>query len=423
MHPPGGAIVLISNDKAGDLDVQNGKLYRLPRYPALSGSIESMPASVFERLKNRAQQYPGRIIPFHVGDTHLDPPEEARLGSQGFGCGADPDLYKYSPVHGCEEFLEAILAKLHTANGMHWVTPDDVQMTMGATHALSCGVRTALDPGEHILLLAPHWPLMRGISHGCGLRPVEVPFSHLLMREPNTDVEALLESFLTPKTSAIYFANPNNPDGKVFTRAELEAIARVAQRHGLWVISDEVYENFVYDGEYQSIAALPGMAEQTLTVFSFSKSYGLAGLRVGYLVGPSRVIQGARKMTNHTIYNVPRAMQNAAKCALLHGAPWVDNALGVYRKHRDLAHELLVAPCLLPQGATYLFLDLTEYCRRGEDSSLEVLERLVDAGMLLTPGGAFGQQYKKWARMCFTSVDIEELREAIERLNHVLEKS
>jgi N-succinyldiaminopimelate aminotransferase len=384
-----------------------------------------MPASVFERLKIRAQQYPGRIIPFHVGDTHLDPPEQARLGSLGFGSGAgvDPDLYKYSPVHGCEEFLEAILAKLRTQNGMTWVTPDNVQMTMGATHALSCCVRTALDPGEHILLLAPHWPLMRGISHSCGLRPVEVPFSHVLMREPGTDVEALLESFLTPKTSAIYFANPNNPDGKVFTRAELEAIARVAQRHGLWVISDEVYENFVYEGKYQSIAALPGMAERTLTVFSFSKSYGLAGLRVGYLVGPSRVIQGARKMTNHTVYNVPRAMQNAAKSALRHGEPWLKNALEVYREHRDLAYDLVVAPCARPEGSTYLFLDLTEYCRRGEDTSMGVLERLVDAGMLLTPGGAFGQQYRKWARMCFTSVDKEELREAILRLNKVLEDS
>ncbi len=314
------------------------------------------------------------------------------------------------------------MAKLHRSNGMSWVTPKHVQITMGATHGLSCAVRSALDPQEHILLLAPHWPLMRGIAHSCGLEPIEVPFSDILMSDPETDVEALLESALTPKTSAIYFANPNNPDGKVFTKAELQAIANVAQRHGLWVISDEVYENFLYEGEHISIATLPGMAEQTITVFSFSKSYGLAGLRVGYLVGPVDVITGARKMTNHTVYNVPRAMQNAAKCALLHGAPWVENAREVYREHRDLAHEMVVAPCTLPQGATYLFLDLHEYCQPGEESSVGVLEHLVDAGMLLTPGGAFGEKYKKWARMCFTSVSLEELREALDRLNHVLGK-
>ena len=379
-----------------------------------------MPSSVFEGLKLRAQNYRGRIVPFHVGDTHLDPPEPARLGALGFGLGAAPDLYKYSPPHGHQEFVSALIAKLHKQNRLRGIRPENIQITMGATHALSCAVRTAMDPGEHILLLAPHWPLMRGIAHSCGLRSVEVPFSHLLMRDPDADVEALIESYVTPMTTAIYFANPNNPDGKVFTRAELAGIARVAQRHGLWVISDEVYENFVYDGKFTSIASLPGMQEQTLTVFSFSKSYGLAGLRVGYLVGPERAIQGARKMTNHTVYNVPRAMQASAMAALVDGGPWQENAVAVYREHRDLAHSLVQAPCVRPDGATYLFLDLSEYCREGESDCVRVLERLVDAGMLLTPGGAFGSQYQKWARMCFTSVAADELKEAIGRLNAVL---
>jgi N-succinyldiaminopimelate aminotransferase len=243
------------------------------------------------------------------------------------------------------------------------------------------------------------------------------------MRDPGADVEALLESFLTERTSAIYFSNPNNPDGKVFTRPELEAIARVARRHGLWVISDEVYENFVFDGEHVSMASIEGMAEHTMTVFSFSKSYGIPGLRVGYLLGPRPAIVAARKMTNHTVYNIPRAMQMAAMRALVHGDSWVEDARRIYARHRDIAHELVVAPCARPHGSTYLFLDLSEYCPRGAEDSLCVLERLVDAGMLLTPGGAFGHHYKKWARMCFTSVDEKVLVEAIGRLNHVLESS
>lgn len=381
-----------------------------------------MPASVFEGLKQRAQKLGRRIVPFHVGDTHLDPPEAARLGALGFGLGADPDLYAYSPPHGDQEFVSGILAKLASKNHLSGIGPENVQITMGATHALSCAVRTAMDPGEHILLLAPHWPLMRGIAHSCGLRSVEVPFSHVLMRDPDADVVELLESYVTPMTTAIYFANPNNPDGKVFTRSELAGIARVAKRHGLWVISDEVYENFVYDGSFTSIASLPGMLEQTLTVFSFSKSYGLAGLRVGYLVGPRRAIQGARKMTNHTVYNVPRAMQTAAMAALTTGDPWVAHARDTYREHRDIAYSLVQAPCEKPEGATYLFLDLSAYCPEDAPDCVCVLERLVDAGMLLTPGGAFGSQYQKWARMCFTSVEIPELKDAIGRLNRVLER-
>ncbi|MCP4447266.1 MAG: pyridoxal phosphate-dependent aminotransferase [Myxococcales bacterium] len=380
-----------------------------------------MPSSVFEGLKIRAQNYDGRIVPFHVGDTHLDPPKQSRLGALGFNLESAPDLYKYSPPHGHQEFVGAILQKLETKNRMRGMRAANVQITMGATHALSCAVRTAMDPGEHILLLAPYWPLMRGIAHSCGLRSIEVPFSHVLMRDPGADVEALLESYLTPMTTAIYFANPNNPDGKVFTRAELAGIARVAQRHGLWVISDEVYENFVFDGKFTSIASLPGMEEQTLTVFSFSKSYGLAGIRVGYLAGPARALQGTRKMVSHTVYNVPRAMQAAALAALVTGDSWVDCAKDTYRKHRDIAHTLVQAPCVSPGGATYLFLDLSEYCRDDETNCVRILERLVDAGMLLTPGGAFGSQYQKWARMCFTSVDATSLRDAVGRLNRVLE--
>lgn len=381
-----------------------------------------MPSSVFEGLKRRAQQYPGRIVPFHIGDTHLAPPEACRLGALGFSCDAEPDLYKYSPARGEEEFIGAVLAKVREVNGMTWADESNIQITAGATHALSCAVRAVLSPGDHILLLAPFWPLMRGISVSGGVRPVEVPFSQASQGEDASAIAARLESFITPQTAAIYFSTPNNPDGKLARTVELEAIAQVARRHDLWVLADEVYENFVFDGAHRSIATLPGMAERTLTVFSFSKSYALAGLRVGYAVGPSDAIIAVRKMSNHTVYNVPRAMQEAAHRAMLHGAPWVDRARQVYREHRDLAYELVRAPCALPQGSTYLFLDLSEYCR-GEDTCLGVLERLVDAGMLLTPGGAFGHLFHKWARLCYTSVPRAELEEALGRLNDVLARS
>ena len=127
-------------------------------------------------------------------------------------------------------------------------------------------------------------------------------------------------------------------------------------------------------------------------------------------------------MTNHTVYNVPRPMQAAAMAAILSGDAWIESARRLYQAHRDLAYELVTAPCARPDGATYLFLDLSSYCRRGEDSALGVLERLVDAGMLLTPGGSFGRSYKKWARLCFSSVPADELREALGRLNEVLER-
>ena len=380
-----------------------------------------MPESLFASLYRRLEQFDGPTIPFHIGDTYLAPPKAARLGNQNYPRAEAPELYRYAPPPGKTEFIDAVLEKVIEKNRMGQATALNIQITGGATHALSCAVRSILSPGDQILLLAPYWPLIRGISVSVGLRPVEVPFSHVLLRQSQADIEALLESFITPEATAIYMCTPNNPDGKVYTLAELEVIAKVARRHNLWVISDEVYENFVYDGaEHFSIAALPGMAERTLTVFSFSKSYGLAGLRVGYLVGPTEATVAVRKMSNHTIYSVPRALQQCALGALTKGSEFLADARAKYIGARDLAFDKVAAPCLLPQGSTYLFLDLSEHCRRGEDSCIGVLEKLAEAGILLAPGGGFGHLYQKWARLCYTSTSLEELEEGIERMNSVL---
>jgi N-succinyldiaminopimelate aminotransferase len=382
-----------------------------------------MPESIFAALKRRLDRYEGTdVIQFQIGDTHLDPPEAARLGNLGFSSGPEPDLYRYSPAPGKAQFIDSIAEKLRRHNKMSWADVEHVQITAGATHALSCAVRAVLNHGDQILLLAPHWPLMRGIARSAGVRPIEVPFSHVLLREDNPNAEGLLESFITPETSGIYMSTPNNPDGKVYTTGELQVIANVARRHNLWVISDEVYERFTFDGrEHVSIANLPGMAERTITVFSFSKTYGLAGLRVGYTVGPAESIVAIRKMSNATIYAVPRAMQRAANAALETGDDFVRAARDKYQSARDFAFENIKAPCARPQGSTYLFIDLSQWCKRGEDSCLGVLESAADAGLLLAPGAAFGHLYQKWARLCYTSVDREQLEDGIARLNRVLD--
>lgn len=393
----------------------------MPRFPSLSAPIQVLPASILEGLKRRAAAFAGATIPLHIGDTHLAPPEKSRLGALGFSTGGDPDLYRYSPPPGKQRLLEALVAKLHRQNGLTFVGPDHVQVTVGATHALACAVRALLDPGDHILLPSPHWPHIRGVAIAAGIRPIEAPFTHVLLRRPEADPEELLESFVTPQTAAIYVATPNNPDGKVLTAAELAAVARVAQRHRLWVLSDEVYEEALHDGRiHTSVASLPGMAERTVTVFSFSKSYAQAGLRVGYAVGPTAALGALRKMSHHTVYCVPRAMQRAALLALETGADFLAEARALYQAARDAAHERLAELCLRPQGSTYLFLDLGRFRRPGEPDALGILERIADAGVLLAPGAAFGHDYGDWARLCFTSVDRPSVDEALDRIARVL---
>ncbi len=379
-----------------------------------------MPESLFAALKRRVSRFEGDVMPFHIGDTYLDPPSEARLGNLGFSSGSDPDIYRYNPAPGKADFIDVVHEKVNRLNGMTWANPSNIQITAGATHALFCAVRAVMNHGDQILLLAPHWPLMRGISVSAGVRPVEVPFSHVLLRQENCDTKSLLENFITPDTAAIYMSNPNNPDGKVYSKEELAVIAEVAQKHNLWVISDEVYERFTFDErEHESIANIPGMRERTMTVFSSSKSFALPGLRVGYVVGPSDAIVAIRKMSNHSVYAVPRAMQRAAMAAMQNGNDFVVTARANYQKARDEAFEQVVAPCARPEGCTYLFLDLSAWCE-SEDSCYGVLENLAEAGILLAPGVAFGHLYQKWARLCYTSMPLTKMKDGVARLNQVL---
>lgn len=392
----------------------------MARFPSFSVAADALPASIFARLYDRLATYKGEVFPFQIGDTHLAPPDPGRLGALAFGNDADPALYAYSPPTGCADLVGAVIEKVRRQNAFTEASAENIQITCGATHGLSCSIRALLDPGDEMLLLAPYWPLIRGIALSSTIRPVEVPFSHRILREPGVDIEALLERQITGRTAALYICSPNNPDGLVLDRPSLEAVARVAIRHHLWVLSDEVYEDFVYDDKrHLSIGSLPGMAERTVTVFSFSKSFAQAGLRLGYAVGPKHAIGAIRKMVNHTVYSVPKALQRAATGALSQSEVFLSEARAKYRAARDLAHEQVMVPSIRPDGATYLFLDIGSFVGQDLACCLDVLEELAAAGVLLAPGSAFGTPYGRFARMCFTAVDGDRLGEGIARMNEV----
>jgi N-succinyldiaminopimelate aminotransferase len=386
-------------------------------FPRLSLAAEALPLSIFARLYERLARFSGDVIPLQVGDTYLLPVEAARLHAQAWDELSARELYAYAPPAGWPPLINEILAKLAGRNRIE-VGPGGVQITCGATHALACSVGAVLDPGDELILLTPHWPLIKGIAQSRSVVPIEVPFTLPLIEDPARDPVALIEAAVTPRTAGIYVSSPNNPDGVVLDERMLAAVVEVARRHDLWIFSDEVYEEYTYDAPHRSIATLPGAAARTITVFSFSKSYAQAGLRVGYAVGPEPVIAALRKMANHTIYNVPQAMQRAAHAALVGGTAFLDTTRARYRAARDLAHERITAPSRVPQGSTYLFLDLRQYSA-GCDC-IGVLERIAEAGVLLAPGSAFGAQYEGWARLCFTAVDPDRLVVGIDRVNHVL---
>ena len=386
-------------------------------FPRLSVAAEAMPLSIFARLVEKLKSFQGDVIPLQIGDTYLLPPEAGRLAATPLG--DDRDLYAYGPAPGWQPLLDALVAKVRTRNRIP-VEDGGIQVTAGATHALACAVGALLDPGDEMILLTPHWPLIRGIAQSRSVVSLEVPFSQMLLADPSLDPYALLARAVSARTRAIYLCTPNNPDGMILDRRVLDAIARVAEQAGLWVLSDEVYEDYTYDGEHLSIGSLPGMADRTVTVFSFSKSYGQAGLRVGYVAGPRRVIEAVRKMSNHSVYNVPHAVQRAALASLRQGDGFLADARRRYRQARDRAIAALSIPVRVPQGATYLFLDLAGQRGACAEGCLPVLERIASAGVLLAPGAPFGAAYADWARLCFTAVSEDRLLEGIARINRVL---
>ena len=391
----------------------------------LSTAAKAMRAGVFAELEQAIaarRAAGGDIVGLHIGDTHLAPPPLARLERAIEGA-SDASLYAYGATAGMPELRDAIAAHLRQRER---AMPDaegasHVLVGVGATHALSCVARVILEPGDEVLLASPYWPLAHGIIAQTGARPVEVALSSVLYREPERDAAELLAAAATPRTRALYVISPNNPDGKVLARRHLEQIARFAAERDLWVLSDEVYVDYTYGRRAESLARLPEMAERTLTAFSFSKSHALAGARVGYVVGPAPVIAAARKVSVHSAFNVPVAMQRVAMAALASGDAWVEAACGTYQRARDEAAGALAgAPVefALPEGGVYLFLDFAELL--GGRPLKVLLERAIAHGVLLAPGESCGAAHAASARLCFTSEPLPRVLEGIARLREAM---
>jgi aspartate/methionine/tyrosine aminotransferase len=362
----------------------------------------------------------GEVLPLHLGDTYLAPPAPAHLGAFVEKEGPDPSLYRYGPTAGLPALKEAILAWIAARAAVPAGAEIDVLLGAGGTHALYCTARAVLDPGDDVLLCAPYWPLAPGVFHQAGARSIEVPFTSRLYEDPSLDAGAILREARTPRTSALYLITPNNPDGKVLSRAHLESILAVAQEEDLTVFADEVYADVTFDAPHVPFASLPGAASRTVTLHSFSKSRALAGARVGFAIAPPALVAAALRMGVHTVFNVPLAMQRAALAALADEA-WTARAREVYRSARDAAARALDgAPVrfAMAEGGTYLFLDFTEVLE-GRPIT-ELLSRAIERGVMLAPGAAFGESYASWARLCFTSVPEARVVEGVARLREAI---
>lgn len=386
----------------------------MPRFPHHAKSAEGLSDRVFGQLVQRRKGRTDRVFPLHVGDTYREPLATARAEAQ---LTIDrPRLHNYSPVQGEPELLDAIVSKVERRSQIK-LDSANVQVMSGATAGLGVIATALLAPGDEMLLPAPFWPLIRGVARFRGAVPVEVPF-YTRLQEPGFDPIAALEAALTERTVALYINSPHNPTGVTLSLDVMERIVDFANRHSLWLLTDEVYEDLYFtDAAPRSLWTLPAARERAIVTHSVSKAYGLAGSRVGFTHGPAAIMEVIRGVQTFYTYCAARPLQLGAAIALRDGEPWLAEARAEYGLAARASAAALGVEA--PSGGTFLFFDLRPHLRKGE-TPMGLLERCVDAGVMLTPGSASGEAYGDWARICFTSVAPSELTEALERLRTVL---
>lgn len=380
----------------------------MPRHPSYAPSVTGMPGSIYSALASRLARKGGEVYPLHVGDTWMEPPEGCRM--EDFRVAEHPGMHRYTPIEGLPALVDTIVGYVGARTGVP-LERSNVLVTTGATGGLGTMIGALLAPGEEVLLLAPYWPLIAGIVRSFHGVPVPVPF--LDLKSPEELVAAVRER-ITERTTALYFNTPHNPTGRVLPRAWVEALAELARREGLWLISDEVYEDYVYAGEHTY--ALPLAPERTLSAWSFSKAYGMAGNRCGFVVGPAEAVAQMRKVSTHSFYSAPTASQLAGLRALQGAGPrWAAQAAALYADTgRKVAERLGVPP---PEGSTFLFIDVKPHLE--EQGLPGFLERCVESNLLVAPGPSFGP-FPHHVRLCFTCSPPEVVLRGAEVLARLL---
>jgi aspartate aminotransferase len=368
--------------------------------------------------------------PFRLdqGDVSFDAPESVKAALVR---GVVENRSHYVQTTGIPPLVAHLTEKLRRQNRIPIESADEVMVTSGGIHGVYAACQGLLEPGDEVLVPDPEWPPSAG-NIACA-HAVPVPYPLYESRAWRPDVEEL-RRLVTPKTRAIYVNSPHNPTGGVLSRADLEAIAALATERNLWVFSDEAYEDVLYDGHEQvSIASLPGMYARTIPIYTFSKTYAMTGLRLGYLAVHDRAIRDrVRKILFYTVSNTSSLIQYGGVGAL----EGPQEVVAEYRKELAARRALFYAGITKaahgvltgtpPAGAFYAFLKIDPAWRSplpNAPASLSwaMTEFLIKRGRIgCVPGVDFGAHGEGYVRFCFAR-DRQELTGALESMQAIIE--
>jgi len=378
-------------------------------------NLKKIKPSGIRKLFDLAQRKKG-LVSFGIGEPDFVTPAHIREAAKR---ALDEGYTHYTPNLGFPEFREALANKLKQKNKIS-VTPDEVVVTSGGTEALFFAFYILINPGDEIVIPDPGFVTYESQVYFAGGTPVHFP----LWGENNfhPDLEEL-KNYITPKTKAILLNSPSNPTGATFDKDELLAIAQLAQEKDIFVISDELYEDIVYDGrEHISIASLPGMKERTISIFGFSKSYAMTGWRLAYLTAPLNLVKEIAKLLQNTAVCANSIAQRAGLSAIQGSQDCVKEMFAAYNERRNVLteglNEIQGLSCYAPEGTFYAFVNIKETGMTCEELSMYLLE---ECKVVTVPGTAFGKQGEGYIRLSFaTSLDM--VKEGVARIKKGIEK-
>jgi aspartate/methionine/tyrosine aminotransferase len=371
--------------------------------------------SAFEVLaRARALERQGRdIVHLEIGEPDFDTPEHIRESAkQALDAGAT----HYGPSAGLPELRAAIARHIAETRSIP-VSPDEVVVTPGAKPIMFFAILALVNRGDEVIYPNPGFPIYESVIHFVGGVPVAIP----LVEDTGFGFDlAMLERRVSRKTKLIIINSPQNPTGGVLERSEVERIADIARTFRVPVLSDEVYRRFLYDGEFCSIASLPGMQEQTIILDGFSKSYAMTGWRLGYGVMPAALAEHFTRLMVNSVSCTASFVQLAGITALEGDQAPVARMVDEFRRRRDLVvaglNRLPGVSCRSPRGAFYVFPNITRLGRKAG----EVADRLMqDAGVAVLPGTAFGEHGEGYLRLSYANSEAN-LRKALDRMGPVL---
>jgi aspartate/methionine/tyrosine aminotransferase len=370
--------------------------------------------------KAKALQAQGEnVIGFGAGEPDFPTPDHIVAAAEA-AC-RDPKSHKYSPTAGLPELREALTVKTRRDSGLE-ATASQILVTNGGKQAIANAFAVLCDPGDEVLVLAPYWTTYPESIALAGGVPVVISTDASTGFRVSVDQ---LEAALTPRTKVLLFVSPSNPTGAVYPRPEIEAIGRWAVDHGLWVITDEIYEHLVYGGaEHHSMpVVVPELVDTCVVVNGVAKTYAMTGWRVGWMIGPNDIITAATNLQSHETSNVANVSQRAALAAVSGDLAAVAEMRSAFDRRRQIIHRMLNeidgVTCIEPDGAFYAFPSVEgilgrEVGGRKVSSSAELAEVAIDeAKVAVVPGEAFGAP--GYFRMSYALGD-EDIVEGVTRL-------